>query len=263
MVNEIKKQQSSSLWRQSIRAPLIVIVLLTTFALTILFYFSQDRNGEVYTRYIETLSEYKYLDARLLLEIDRYRYSEMGDSSSIETGIMSLREIAVSVSSSIETFRSVGDWMPAYSQVDVFEREVLHKISLMRRYLKERRMWHNERNEIALGVWQLPPQKAKEVLELLEYARLGNVIVDSLPSGIPKELETQIQRLLEKNRENFRMWNRLEYSRASLYAEDLILAFKARETVMQERRTMLSLIFYLCSIGMLLTALLLYVRVKR
>ena len=84
-----------------------------------------------------------------------------------------------------------------------------------------------------------------------------------MPNGLSKELSLRLQELLQKNREHSRIWNRLEYSRASLFAEDLILSFKARELVMQERRAMLSLIFYLCSLAMLLMALLLYVRVKR
>ena len=69
--------------------------------------------------------------------------------------------------------------------------------------------------------------------------------------------------LLKTNREVARLWHRLDYSRASLFAEDLILSFKARELVMQERRAILSLIFYLFSLVMLLSTLLLYVRVKR
>lgn len=262
-MNENKKQESSSLWRQSIRAPLILIVLLTTFALTILFYFSQDRNGEVYTRYIETLSEYKFLDARLQLEMDRVRYNDKGDSSAIESGIMSLREIVVSVSTSIETFRSAGDWMPPYSQVDAFEREVLNKISLMRRYLKERRIWIQEWNALSSEIWQSPSSRTEEIFEILEAARFESIALDSMPKGMSKELSLRLQELLQKNREHSRIWNRLEYSRASLFAEDLILSFKARELVMQERRAMLSLIFYLCSLAMLLMALLLYVRVKR
>ncbi|MBO5950892.1 MAG: hypothetical protein J6Q11_09320 [Fibrobacteraceae bacterium] len=257
------KQESSSLWRQSIRAPLIVIVLLTTFALTILFYFSQDRNGEVYARYIETLSEYKYLDARLHLGMDRIRYNKGADSLAIEAGIMSLREIAVSVSTSIETFRAAGDWMPEYSQVDAFDREVLNKISITRRYLKERRQWLNECDAFIEKLWHSPLSNKAEIFNVLDSAKVGEL--PSLPEGVElsEDLYAELEQLLKTNREVARLWHRLDYSRASLFAEDLILSFKARELVMQERRAILSLIFYLFSLVMLLSTLLLYVRVKR
>lgn len=241
-----------SLLRTSIRGPLVVMVLLLTLGLTTLFYFSQDSRADVYGRYVETISEYKYLEMRLIRGLDRYRYSLDADSSAIEAGLMTLREIAVSVSSSMDSYRQEASWSPSVSRADVFEREVLNKVSIARRYMKERRMFLAELETI---------EGSEAAVKFADSLRLGYAVWPDSAKFDPPMFE-KLAKLAQQNMEHTAVFARFDNARSALWAEDLIIDFKDRGRVVQEWKTTLSLVFYLLSIAMLLVTLLLYVRVK-
>ncbi len=260
-MKENTKPVKSSLWKTSIRTPLVLTVLMVTCGLTILFYYSQSHNSEMYFRYIDTLSEYKYLDAKLETSLERARFNIDEDSAAIEGELMTLREIVVSLSMSMEKFRTLGDWMPEINRSNLLEREVLNKVAISRRYIKERRSWLRDLRMFAsTASGTLESSSMEKMLYALDTLRLGYMTptLDSLKLTEP--LAQSLDSLVNRHRELARIWERLERSQAALWAEDLILDFKMREQKEIERRSELSIVFYLFSISMLLCVLFLYVR---
>ena len=65
--------------RSRINTPLVWGILLLTLALTVLFYFSQKQQQEVYNRYIETLSDYKFFASRIMQKMERVRIAPETD----------------------------------------------------------------------------------------------------------------------------------------------------------------------------------------
>ena len=59
-------QSISEILKSRINTPLVWGVLLLTLVLTTLFYFSQKQQVEIYSRYVETLSDYKFFETRVM-----------------------------------------------------------------------------------------------------------------------------------------------------------------------------------------------------
>ena len=134
-------------------------MIVITIGLTSLFYVSQEQQAVVYNRYVENLSEYKFLETRLMRSLEKTRVGSIEDSTKTATQIMSLREIAISISSSIENFRLQGEWMPPSSDVILFEREIFGKTGAMRQYLARRNNWSREVKIINDTLYKIPEMK--------------------------------------------------------------------------------------------------------
>lgn len=251
----------SSLLRTTIRKPLVALVLLLALGLTSLFYYSQKRDFEVHARFMESLHEYKFLDAKLMSSLGRARYDLSEDSAAIVAEAMVLREIAVSLYTSADKFRSQDDWMPEENRFNSFEREVINKVSMLNRFLRERRAWLRDYYAVSASVSELPGELAQPVFALLDSARLGNVVqADS--AALPDSLKETVLPLLQRNAELASLYDHVAHSRAVLWAEELILDFKAANTDSQNRNFTISFVFYLFSLVLLLLTLFLYVRGK-
>lgn len=102
-------QSVREILKSRINAPLAWGVLLLTLVLTVLFYFSQKNQEEVYGRYEETLSEYKFFASRVMQRMERVRvFSE--DTSVLMSSLRSLRETAVAAYAASE---KTADWLDA------------------------------------------------------------------------------------------------------------------------------------------------------
>lgn len=251
-----EESPQKSILKTSIRGPLVAMVLLLTLGLTTMFYFSQDTRVDVYSRYIETLSEYKFLEARLMRPLENSKHSLDVDSAAVEAGLMTLREIAVSLSSALENNRADESWVTTVNRVDGFEREVLNKVSIARRFLKERRSYLNEL-ALVLHDEELPKNIEPVVKALIAGKPINPDLIDGQDS-----LSLVCKKLAQKNLDHMEIWSRIDNSRTVLWVEDLIIDLKARSVTAMEWKYTLSLVFYLLSIAMLLLTLLLYVRVK-
>ena len=110
-MNTTESRSIQNILKKKIKTPLIWIVIVITIGLTSLFYVSQEQQAVVYNRYVENLSEYKFLETRLMRSLEKTRVGSIEDSTKTATQIMSLREIAISISSSIENFRFKEKWI--------------------------------------------------------------------------------------------------------------------------------------------------------
>lgn len=257
----MNKQAKSSFLKTTIRKPLVALVLLLALGLTSLFYYSQKRDFEVHARFMESLHEYKFLDAKLMSSLGRALYDVSEDSAAIVAQAMVLREIAVSLYTSADKFRSQDDWMPEENRFNSFEREVINKVSMLNRFLRERRAWLRDYYVATSAVSELPGDAARPIFAMLDSARLGNVVAaDS--SAVPDSLKVMILPLLERNAELASLFDHVVHSRAVLWAEELILDFKAANTDSQNRNFTISFVFYFLSLVLLLLTLFLYVRGK-
>ena len=97
--------------KSRINAPLVWGILLLTLALTVLFYYSQKQQMDVYVRYLDTLSDYKFFSGRVMQKMERVRVASEGNSEELMSSLRGLREIAVSVYAASENDRSIV-WMP-------------------------------------------------------------------------------------------------------------------------------------------------------
>lgn len=256
-----KESAKSSILKTSIRGPLVVMVLLLTFGLTTLFYFSQDSQNDVYARYIETLSDYKFLETRAMRPMERIRYGFEDDSAAIDAGLMVLRELAVSVSSSMEGYRKDAGWNSLLNRVDMFEREVFNKVSISRRFLKDYRAFSAKLLSLHDVAWTLPDDERKTLFYCLRTMQFGNS-PDQENLDLPDSLKTKLQQLAAENLELATIWSRIDNPKAMLLAEDIIGDLKSRSVVNIEWKATFSLVFYLLSLALLLVTLILYVRVK-
>ncbi|MFA6836004.1 MAG: hypothetical protein WCR04_06320 [Fibrobacteraceae bacterium] len=242
--------------KSRIKTPLVWGVLLLTLALTVLFYFSQKQQAEVYTRYIESLSDYKFLEVRLMRTLEQVRVRPLVDQSGLMSALMSLRETAVSTSAAAEDSRNMS-WMPSEDRFIAFENAVWVWVATVRRYVPARSAWLLEERGLVADLNSWKPSEALPFLVLLDSARLGaNVVADSsLLAKLPDSLSTRFSALLSENSEMTLLWNRLDDDAALLRCEDLLQAFRLRSLQDREFKFWIQQIFYLISIVLLLFTL--------
>jgi hypothetical protein len=247
-MNTTESRSIQNILKKKIKTPLIWIVIVITIGLTSLFYVSQEQQAVVYNRYVENLSEYKFLETRLMRSLEKTRVGSIEDSTKTATQIMSLREIAISISSSIENFRLQGEWMPPSSDVILFEREIFGKTGAMRQYLARRNNWSREVKIINDTLYKIPEIETGILLSCLDSARLG--YTPSLPETlrISPEIIANIKDLLAENDDLFILWNRFDNDNALILSENLLQAFKIKSINDEIFKSRVPQVFYFLSI---------------
>ena len=248
---------------KKIRTPLIWIVIAITAGLTILFYTSQKQQAVIYNRYVETLSDYKFLEARLLRSLEKTRVDATDDNATVSSQIMTLREIVVSVSSSIENFRQQGDWMPPSVDVILFEREVLSKTGAMRQYVTKRSAWNHNVKAINDSLYKILSPEAGLLLISLDSMKLGYTPAIPLTTKIPEGLIKEVELLLLENAELAPLWNRFDNDNALILCENLIQEFKMKSLTDHIYKSKVPQVFYFLSIILLLSTLFFVFRSKQ
>lgn len=261
-MNTTESRSIQNILKKKIKTPLIWIVIVITIGLTSLFYVSQEQQAVVYNRYVENLSEYKFLETRLMRSLEKTRVGSIEDSTKTATQIMSLREIAISISSSIENFRLQGEWMPPSSDVILFEREIFGKTGAMRQYLARRNNWSREVKIINDTLYKIPEIETGILLSCLDSARLG--YTPPLPETlrISPEIIANIKDLLAENDDLFILWNRFDNDNALILSENLLQAFKIKSINDEIFKSRVPQVFYFLSIILLLSTLFFVFRSK-
>ena len=241
--------------RSRIKTPLVWGVLVITFGLSMLFYYSQNQQMIVYSRYIETLSDYKFLEMRLMRTMEQVRVRGVVDSVAIRSQLMSLRETAISVSASAAESNNRGEWMPPANQFVLFEREVLVWISTVRKYSNLRILWLVEAKMLDKDLRTLDSAVSVPILNALDSAMGGYSVFQPDLNSLPVPLQDKLRRLFVANAEQVILWNRFDNDSALLRCEDLIQAFKLRNLDELAMKFRVQQVFYLLSIVLLLFTL--------
>lgn len=248
---------------KKIRTPLIWIVIAITAGLTILFYTSQKQEAIVYNRYVETLSDYKFLETRLMRSLEKTRVDAADGNAAVTSQIMTLREIVISISSTVENFRQQGDWMPPAVDVILFEREVLSKTGAMRQYVSKRSAWNYRVKLINDALYKIPEPEASFLLVSLDSARLGYTSTLPLTTSIPDSLIKEVETLLLENAELATLWNRFDNDNALMLCETLLQSFKMKALNDHIFKSKVPQVFYFLSIILLLSTLFFVFRSKQ
>jgi hypothetical protein len=251
----MKIEQGSSLsevLRSRIKTPLVWGVLFITVGLTLLFYYSQNEESIVYTRYVETLSDYKFLQMRLMRSLEQVRFRGTDDVTAFSSQLMSLRETAIAVETAAEDASARGDWMPADAEFRIFERNVQSWVAASRRYASARSEWVAQSRELSLDLLALDASRTRVLSVQLDSARLGYVVASPDVAGLPDTLADKAAALFAGNAELSSEWSRIDNDAALVSCETLIQSFKMKNLDDLAARTRVQQVFYLLSIALLL-----------
>lgn len=247
-----KRTKIKTIFRRRIQTPWVVVVLAVTLSLTGLFYYSQNQQIVVYSNYMDTLSDYKYQEMRLMRSMERIRARGLRDSSYINSQLMVLREMAVSLSASAEHFTNQGDPMPPVSLFIAFEREVLSRVAAIRRYMNLRREWFSKLENFYNDNDFKTINQNQSLRKDLEKMRLGDNILPPDFSEYPLELSEKLKSIYLHNDELSALWARFDNDRSILICEDLLQHFKLRNLEELAFKFNVQMVFYFLSILMLL-----------
>lgn len=251
----MKIEQGSSLsdvLRSRIKTPLVWGVLFITVGLTLLFYYSQNEESIVYTRYVETLSDYKYLQMRLMRSLEQVRFRGTDDVAAFSSQLMSLRETAIAVESAAEDASARGDWMPPDVEFRIFGRDVQSWVAASRRYASARSEWVSKSRDLSLELLALDASKTRRLSLQLDSARLGYAVAFPDVAGLPDTLKDKTTALFTQNTEQSSEWARIDNDAALVSCETLIQSFKMKNLDDFAARTRVQQVFYLLSIALLL-----------
>ncbi|MCR5029150.1 MAG: hypothetical protein K6A31_07835 [Fibrobacter sp.] len=238
--------------------------MLLTLVLTILFYFSQKQQFEIYNRYSETLSDYKFFETRVMRKMEQVRVQPEHDPTLLMSSLRSLRETAVSLHTASESARKV-DWMPPERDFAAFEESVLAWVASVRRYEPLRANWLEEAKVLVLDLSRWKLSAAEPLILTLDSARLGYAVQgnDSLLKAVPDSLAKRYRDLLERNEDLSEIWNRIDNDESLVRCENLLQAFKMQTLKNREVKFWIQQVFYLVSIVLLLFTLFFVIRSRK
>jgi len=254
----------SEILKSRINTPLVWGVLLLTLVLTVLFYFSQKQQFEIHSRYCETLSEYKFLESRVMRKMEQIRVRPEYDPTLLMSSLRSLRETAVSLYEASESARMI-EWMPPEKDFAKFEESVLAWVASVRRYESLRVNWLLDAKALArdLNRWNLVA--AEPFVLGLDSARFGYAVTvnDSLLGTVPDSLAKRVRNLLDRNEELAAIWSRIDNDQSLVRCENLLQAFKMQTLKNREVKFWIQQVFYLVSIVLLLFTLFFVIRSRK
>jgi len=257
-------QSISEILKSRINTPLVWGVLFLTLVLTTLFYFSQKQQVEIYSRYAETLSDYKFFETRVMRKMEQLRFSPETDSTLLMSSLRGLRETAVSIYAASESARNV-EWMPPEQDFSLFETSVLGWVASVRRYAALRAKWLEDAKTFIQDVNRWNWKAASALIETLDSARIGiPVSVDDAALGsVPNTLADRYRELLARNVELSAIWDRIDNDESLLRCENLLQAFKMQMLKTREVKFWIQQVFYLVSIVLLLFTLFFVIRSRK
>ena len=255
---ELKNKSIADTFNARIRSPWVWVVLAVAIGLTILFYFSQKPQIIMYSRYIKTLSDYQLQESYAMRGMERVRIGFGIDTVFVQAQTMTLREIAVSFSREMDEIRSLGIKAPSHSSVERFEREVLAKVSSMRRYATSRHQWLDKLQNVKQQTARLPASAQLHVQELLDSARAGYLVGiaelgDSVITAIPDSTQKSLTALLQENEELALAWSRFNNEMAGMYSEDLIQFFQTQNMDEISLKSKIPMAFYFLTLVLMLS----------
>ncbi len=265
---ELKNKSIADTFNARIRSPWAWVVLAVAIGLTILFYFSQKPQIIMYSRYIKTLSDYQLQESYAMRGMERVRIGFGIDTVFVLAQTMTLREIAVSFSREMDEIRGLGIKTPPHSAVERFEREVLAKVSGMRRYAASRTLWISKLKDIERQLADLPAPAEVPIRNLLDSARAGYLVGlagvgDSLFNTIPDSTRNSVTELLQENEEQALAWGRFNNEMAAMYSEDLIQFFQQQNIDEMSLKSRIPMAFYFLTLVLMLSTFFFIFRSKQ
>ena len=265
---ELKNKSIADTFNARIRSPWAWVVLAVAVGLTILFYFSQKPQIIMYSRYIKTLSDYQLQESYAMRGMERVRIGFGIDTVFVQAQTMNLREIAVSFSHEMDEIRGIGVKAPPHSAVERFEREVLAKVSSMRRYAVSRAHWLEHLQQIDNQTSQLPASIQIPLRDILDSARAGYMVGiaghgDSLYNALPDSTRNAVATLLQENEELTLAWSRFNNEMAVMYSEDLIQFFQQQNVDEMALKSKIPMAFYFLTLVLMLSTFFFIFRSKQ
>jgi hypothetical protein len=267
-VLELKNKSIADTFNARIRSPWAWVVLAVAVGLTVLFYFSQKPQLIMYSRYIKTLSDYQLQESYAMRSMDRVRIGYGIDTIFVQTQTMTLREMAVSFSREMDEIRRLGVKAPSHEAVERFEREILAKVSGMRRYATSRTIWLSKLNAIEQQTAPLPSTIEIPIQHLLDSARAGYLVGlsslgDSTIAAIPDSVQNSIVTLLQENEELTLAWSRFNNEMALMYCDDLMQFFQAKIMDEMSLKSKIPMAFYFLTLVLMLSTFFFIFRSKQ
>ena len=265
---ELKNKSIADTFNARIRSPWAWVVLAVAIGLTVLFYFSQKPQIIMYSRYIKTLSDYQLQESYAMRGMERVRIGFGIDTVFVQAQTMTLREIAVAFSREMDEISRVGIKAPPRSTVEQFEREVLAKVSSMRRYAASRHAWLERLPAINQQTASLPANIKIPLQGVLDSARAGYMVGlsglgDSILSAIPDTTKNAIFALLQDNEEQTLAWSRFNSELAIMYTEDLIQFFQSQNAEEMSLKSKIPMAFYFLTLVLMLSTFFFIFRSKQ
>ena len=222
----------------------------------------------MYSRYIKTLSDYQLQESYAMRGMERVRIGFGIDTVFVQAQTMNLREIAVSFSHEMDEIRGIGVKVPPHSAVERFEREVLAKVSSMRRYAVSRAHWLEHLQQIDNQTSQLPASIQIPLRDILDSARAGYMVGiaghgDSLYNVLPDSTRNAIATLLQENEELTLAWSRFNNEMAVMYSEDLIQFFQQQNVDEMALKSKIPMAFYFLTLVLMLSTFFFIFRSKQ
>ena len=265
---ELKNKSIADTFNARIRSPWAWVVLAVAVGLTVLFYFSQKPQIFMYSRYIKTLSDYQLQEAYTMRSMERVRIGFGIDTVFVQAQTMTLREIAVSFSKEMDEIRGLGVKAPSHESVERFEREILAKVSGMRRYATSRATWLTKLQSVEQQVTALNASAEIPLQSILDSAHAGYLVGlaglgDSVIATIPDTLQHSIAALLQENEELTLAWSRFNNEMAVMYSEDLIQFFQSNIMDEMSLKSKIPMAFYFLTLVLMLSTFFFIFRSKQ
>lgn len=256
-----------SIWKilqSRINTPLTWGVILMTLALTVLFYFSQKQQLDVYGKYINALSDYKFFEARVMQKMEKSQVFPERDSTGVPSSLRGLRETAVSLYASSEKDRAIY-WMPPEQDFADFENAVLRWGASIKRYVPSRALWLDSAAALSREIRLAKIPDGERLLSAIDSARMGFAVAadESYLKEIPLETAGRIRNLLVENENLAAQWDYIDNDASLMAAENLLQAFKMQSLKSREVKFWIQQIFYLTSIVLLLFTLFFVIRSRK
>ena len=267
-MQELKNKSIADTFNSRIRSPWAWTVLAVAVGLTILFYFSQKPQIIMYSRYIKSLSEYQLQESYTMRGMERVRIGYGIDTVFVQAQTMTLREIAISFSREMDGIRGLGVKAPTVATVERFEREVIAKVSAMRRYAASRALWLESLQELNSKVTGLPAPEQIALRNILDSARAGYMVGlsglgDSTLAALPDSFKNELTTLLQENEELCIAWTRFNNEMAVMYSEDMIQFFQGESMDEISLKSKIPMAFYFLTLVLKLSTFFFIFRSKQ
>lgn len=250
---DLKNKSIADTFNAKLDTPWVWLVIVLTIGLTVLFYFSQKPQMVVYSQYIKTLSEYQLLESNLMRSMEHVRTGYGADSVLVQSQTMMLREMTVSFSREMDEQNSFGIEKPPALLTSRFEKEVLGKVSGMRRYTAARMAWMESWNRVVAESQNLSPELQQPLSNLLDSARAGFPVVLDGNMILPDTLGPKVLALLSENNDLALAWSKFDNDVSMLCSMDLIQFFQMKTMDEVSLKSKIPMVFYFLSLVLLLS----------
>ena len=158
----------------------------------------------------------------------------------------------------MDEIRNLGVRAPSFGYVDRFEKEVLSKVSGMRRYSSSRSQWFESFENVNREIVNLEPVAQIRIRSLLDSARAGYPVYMSFVEcpevgSLSDSLKVKLTTLFRNNDELAVAWNRLSSNMAMMYSEDLNQFFMMENMNQISLKSKIPMAFYFLSLVLLLS----------